>query len=376
MRWTTTRFAAIVQGQHAGNHTPSIEAWQADQLRDILMVTADPSNNRLDQNTPHRQPPLDREIPDLHSLAITWFEDTLKCRVSGVTLNHLVKIKDFQQGKTLLSLIIQPTPARFSRFTYFLRLRKYAIRLKMLDIPVICILPDTFYPETMLVARIFLSRLRGISIFLQSTSDEARCFGYPNPVDKVFWTWPRARSKRFQPAVSWDQRQNTIILPSDTGDQRRQQLRTEILSQIPPNGKWTTLIDGRRSREEYIEILRTSKICVTTNWVQSQFKSGPWKYAKRVPEAHTTGRVWEAFAAGVALVTQRTGVLDALGFEPNVHYFHLANATEFFPQILSLQDVTIQNVARNGHDHFENLLRNSQSSGLRNILDTGAPSHP
>lgn len=332
-------------------------------------MRADPANNRLDQNTPTGQPPLDQDIPDLHSLAITWFQDSLNCRVKEVALHELVGSKDFEHKTTLLGLIVQPTPARFSRLPYFLRLRSYAIRMRKLGVRVICILPDTFYPETMLVSRIFLKRLQGKSVFLQSTSKEAKQFGYLDPVDKVFWTWPRSRLDRFLPNVSWENRDNVIVLPSDTGDQRRQKLRSEILSQFQPTQGWRTLVDGRRSLQEYIKILKTSKICLTTNWVQSQFRSGPSVYAKRVAETHTTGRVWEAFAAGIALVTQRTSVLDSLGFEPNVHYFNLENADDFFSHVLNLPEIDLKEVANNGHARFVSLLRESQSGELGSIFE-------
>ena len=369
VRWVSIRLSILAEHRLTGWGIPSTNPWKTGQFEKVMLVRAHPENNRLDQDTPSSQPPVNPDIPDLHALAITWLEDSLNCQVNEVTFSELMILEGFRHESTLLCLVVMPSPRRISWFRYILRLRKLAARLKAIGVNVVCILPDTFYPDTIVVCRIFLTRLVGKTIFLQSTSEEASQLGFSNPVDRVFWTWPESRLSRFLPAAEWNSRQDLVVLPSDTGDQRRQRLRGDLLKAISLTEKWRTSVDGQRSLSEYIALLKSAKICVTTNWVQTQFKSGPAYFVRRVPETHTTGRVWESFAASTALVTQRTQVLDKLGFIPQIHYFDLQCATDFSTIILSLPDEEIEKVAKRGHSHFLSVLRQFSDREIGTIFD-------
>ena len=114
---------------------------------------------------------------------------------------------------------------------------------------------------------------------------------------------------------------------------------------------------GSSSWRDYIRSLGRAKVVVTTNYLQSFFIKGPSIYRERLVKTTTTGRVWDAFGAGCALICNRTEVLENLGFVPGIHYLDLDELLNSPDTRLRLQDDTfLEHVAKAGSSRFAEVI--------------------
>jgi hypothetical protein len=115
------------------------------------------------------------------------------------------------------------------------------------------------------------------------------------------------------------------------------------------------LSNGNFERQDYINLLGTVKFYASTNFVQEVFHIGSKRYRKKMSDTTTTGRTWNAFAAGMVLITNETDNLKELGFVPNVHYLDLIKIID--SQNFQLpQDDELSVIARNGRNHYKSLM--------------------
>lgn len=316
----------------------------------VKFIRPDPSTNKILYPGSLSSPKFST-IPDLADLSIDWLENEAGYTVEEITPSQLVKLNEGDLD--LVVTYISPSPQSLSSFSYFYKVSRFARKLASKRVPVVCLMPDTFYPDAALLCNLLVSKTQGASIFLQSTHHEASLFGYKSVIDKVFWPWPSSRVSKFEPLPDWLSRKDLIVLAGKTGDLRRQEFMRRTAEAFSSGGPLKPTFDGEGvSAEEYRQLLKAAKLCITTNWVQDQFVTRGHAYRKRVSTFHTTGRVWEAFAAGVALATHRTNVLDGLGFVPGVHYFEIDPEDRDGSNLLGISDSELKNVANQGHLKF------------------------
>jgi hypothetical protein len=272
-----------------------------------------------------------------------------------VSVNDLSDLS--QDGSSLFAIVVSPLPRNLKFFIYFFRIIHVATILESKKIPCVCFLPDTYYPDAALISSFLASRTGGLTVFLQSTTQEASFYGYANPQGLVFWTWPQSRLvENIRASIPWTKREDVCIIPGATYQRRIKS--THAFVQL--NGKGSRLRFSQPNREldrpDFLREIGRAKICVTTNWVQDYFYRGPKAHREKISEITTTGMVWEAFASGLVLIANKSKVLDELGFKDGQDYLDL---DRFLAEDLSLEnfkDAQLQSIAQRGHLKFKSII--------------------
>jgi hypothetical protein len=207
------------------------------------------------------------------------------------------------------------------------------------------------------MAGIYVAITGGVTIFLQSSTKEAAKFGYPFPVSPIFWTFPKARysfHQNFNSKTPWETRKNQLILPSGGVDShKRIEIGNLLEAKVMPQ-HYSYVKAGGLPYHNYLELLSQSKLYFTTNLVQPQFLIGPRIYKSRIHEYTVTGQVWEAFASGCVVITNKCEALEEYGFIAFTHYLDL-------DELISEQnklptDNQLMEIAKTGNLLFEKLI--------------------
>lgn len=242
------------------------------------------------------------------------------------------------------------------RFIHLARSVFLALFLKRHKVRAFCMLPDTYYPDAALVASVLAEITGGRTVFLQSTSLEARTFGYSRPAAPVFWTWPDERLQAHRNArKTWESRADVWVCQSASVEPLRKNAN-ESIRLVLANTQYLERESGNLEFPDYIELLGSSKILMTTNFVQSFFEKGTQAYRRTLARSTTTGRVWEAFASGCLLICNSTAVLHELGFRPNVHYLELSQVLSQYSPNGFPEDSSLAEIADKGALHFDSVV--------------------
>lgn len=292
--------------------------------------------------------------PNLTDFAEQWLRE--KFLVEPQRIRELSRVKLLASPGQAVFALVGTTVSR-GRVIYTFKLFWVALYMRRRKIKVYCLMPDTYYPDGAIFASILAGLSRGATIFLQSSKREAMNYGYRRAIAPVFWTWPESRLGAYSAhRKPWEDRSESWICPSNSSEPLRRSA-VERVRKLFETSQYLEKTSGNLLFEKYLQVLGETKIVMTTNYLQSFFVKGPRAYKARLARTTTTGRVWEAFASGCALVCNPTEVLEELGFVAGVHYvdFELLtgmNGTSSLPS-----DLDFQRMARAGSEHFESVVR-------------------
>jgi hypothetical protein len=295
-------------------------------------------------------------FPNLSNLAMDWLTQVLGASVKEFAFDS-VQSSNQKETRVVLATFVSQTSGGPRKLLYLVRIFKLSIQLRRRGIPVIAFLPDTFYPDAAIVASALASITGGVTVFLQNTSSEAEAYGYANVLDSLFWTWPKSRLELVTAFMPWDERRDRAILPhTNTGGKVREIAVSKFKRDLKNGARYDSLITGGElAPVDYLKIMSESKICMTTNLVQDTFFRGSRKQQARVSKTATTGRVWEAFFTGVALVANETEVLLKMGFIPGVHYVSLDKLEKQESGLNIFSDQDLEKIAWMGFLKFREL---------------------
>jgi hypothetical protein len=296
--------------------------------------------------------PTSRDPDDLGKL---FLEKTTGASVEIIRSDEIFSLKN--DGETVVATWIAGTHVGLSWYHYFLKILIVSIKLRRRKIPVIVFLCDTYYPDAATVAVTLTSLTGGVSIFLQNSRREIRNFGYSSFIWPAFWV-PIVSNILDAPnsQIPWKERKNICMLAGGlSATPRRIDLMNNLGNYMRNNSYDLLLSNGNFERQDYINLLGTVKFYASTNFVQEVFHIGSKRYRKKMSDTTTTGRTWNAFAAGMVLITNETDNLKELGFVPNVHYLDLIKIID--SQNFQLpQDDELSVIARNGRNHYKSLM--------------------
>lgn len=323
------------------------QVWYLRPGGDNLLGRAGASNDSKDPNL---------FFPSLSTLAMEWLTQVLTASVKEVDFNS-ARSSIKKNERVVLSTFVSQTPGGPRKMVYFAQILMLALQLRKRGVPVIAFLPDTFYPDAAIVASALASITGGVTVFLQHTSSEAEVYGYANVVDSIFWTWPKSRLEQVNVFLHWDKRHDRAVLPhTNTGGKVREIAVSKFRRDLNIGSRYETVITGGELEPfDYIALMSKSKLCMTTNLVQDTFFRGSRKQRERVSKTVTTGRVWEAFFTGVALVANETEVLFKMGFIPGVHYVSLDKLENEKSGINIYTDQDLEKIAWMGYQRVREL---------------------
>jgi len=238
---------------------------------------------------------------------------------------------------------------------------KLAIRLRKTKTRAWVMLPDTYRVEVSLSASIIVAIAGGALIILQSSENDAEAYGLPHVSTKHFWTWTPSALGEWGPEIPWVER-DSVALFAVTTDSYRQDVFHEMSGPISELGYRVVPTENLLTWSEYVNLNLRSKLVVTTCRLQGDFLIGPQRYRRLLPKYTVTGRVWEAFAAGAALVTDDNEILRTFGFFADEHFVGLPDplsekASWFLPE-----ESELQRIAYAGHLRFIELCEASIQS--------------
>ena len=319
-------FWALYRGGIQGNPHPGKARELPAGFTEVLFLLPHPRTKEITRSFTRVRELRDR--PELDSLAEEWLEKHLGLQVNFISAQELRSWSSCPSN-ILLATVMTPTRRDIFWVIHFWRILSLMKTVRRLSLPALIFLPDTCDPEVALITDLLTKKQGGATVFLQSTEEEARKFGYRNP------------------------RANRMVLASSFTDSSRRSLMTSSYQQVQqrfPN--WSAKYDGGLSRRAYSQLMSQSKICVTTNTLPPTFVL-PFKfYREKLPAFHTTGRVWEAFAFGCLLVCQQTKNLEELGFLPGIHFVELGPPGDPLCNVKVLTDAEMEKIARNGQERF------------------------
>jgi hypothetical protein len=150
-----------------------------------------------------------------------------------------------------------------------------------------------------------------------------------------------------------------------SGELRRQEVLSPLFPKVEAAGY--TLNVSHSSKvpyERYLELLESSRVVLAPTFLQQAFIGGPIFYRNRLSQSIITGRVWETFASGCALLTNYNQDLEDLGFNIGIHYLQLpVEAQDIEPWSLP-EDKILESVAHAGREHYLQLVAKEKSQRL------------
>lgn len=235
-----------------------------------------------------------------------------------------------------------------------LRLFRHLSRLRS---PVFVILADGFWLRVTALGSLLVALAGGSQILLQDTVASHSKFGTLRTSGPHFWTWPPSHLRAWESGRTWAERSKRALIAGTGGGAYRRRVGEEIEPRLVGWSYQTTRTSFGLSWESYIQLNKESRIIVTTCKMHPDYFRGPLYYRRRIPILTATGRVWEAFASGNLLITDRNPVLEELGFKAGEHYLPLPDDVEAGWEKWSLpEDETLSSIASQGRKHFESCV--------------------
>lgn len=206
----------------------------------------------------------------------------------------------------------------------------------------------------------------GLQIMLPNTTQEASHFGISSTIGPLLFLFPQSELRSWGEPIPWDDRGTDFLVPGpSSGDSKRQNLMdaVQVASGRYPACR-TRVNPGNLDFNSYRELVKNSKIVVTTNhmqsWYQSRISSG------RTPKRVATLRTWQALAAGSLLWSQSCSVLHELGFVPSKHYLELPeDPIEISANMRAIVEgrIDTRRIAEQGRTLFHSLCNAEKMNG-------------
>ena len=233
----------------------------------------------------------------------------------------------------------------------FQEIRQLAREARERNLPVWVMLADVYDQGSIIPSSILVSLCGGAIILQPNTAAEARKFGLVFPSGPHIWTMPLKNLKQFKSKTAWADREKIVLLPSG-GEVRRIVLMEGVAKRFSKLGWKIQSTNKTFAWDEYVNVVKNTKILVTACWLQEQFIVGSRKTKKRMSSNTVTHRVWEGFAAGCTVVTNSNAVFDELGFISGVHYVELWSEAELNGDFPLPIDCDLEKIASAGHELF------------------------
>lgn len=238
----------------------------------------------------------------------------------------------------------------------FRRLWRLIRHAQALGVPIWCHNFDLFSIRYSFYTSLLAGLTGGATVFLQNTIAQAKKFGIANPSAPHFWIFP--------PSIQgvWTsnqmlQNREPLVLIAQSGDERRRDYFEPAFPRFESFGYVAQGTEQKLGWEEYVSLVKSSRIICTTSWLQPLFLKGPPRFQNRLADGIITHRVLEAFSVGALLVTNPIDALSALGFHPGIHYIAAPRKkTDWEAWELPVEKKIIE-IADNGHQQFLLLLR-------------------
>ena len=292
--------------------------------------------------------------PDLTEGVVAWAQRTLG-ESSPTVITELRQLDKLEVNRSfdilivtndwLMEVLSRPFWQQVRSSFYLLRKRT----------PIWVMLPDMYIPQQTLLSASLVSFSGGLHPMIVNSPQSAMRFGLPNPTGPHFWTLPSFGGEIEEP-LGWNQKEQ-LAIGSKSGETKRVEMIECLIPELERNGyRLTWSHSSELPYSVYLDALRQSKIAIVPTMLQAEYQSGPRGYRKKLSETILTGRVWESFASGCALLTNKNQDLEDLGFEPMVHYVPIPF---LFDSELSWQlpsDATLSRIAEMGRKRFIDLL--------------------
>jgi len=265
----------------------------------------------------------------------------------------------------LYHLLFQVYPRMSHRIKLWL---KILIALRSKSISVIYPMFDIATPvfsSALLLAQFFC---RVICIPLGNTKREAEACGFIHVSRPIVFLWTL---KRLSEQQTISNRQRPIFSSlSFRGSSHRIELMSIIKQEVLQIGG-NVYESGKVVRyDDHFSIISRCFLYVSTNETQGFFWRGPIR--KFVSKENTTGRNWEAFAAGCLLLTNETEALRGFGFRKGEHYLTLPAPESLRSLIRKIYQNPRQyeGIARNGHQRFVQVLHDQVGTFWQGVVTT------
>jgi len=295
-----------------------------------------------------------RKVPgiDLTDSIETWLVESLKIK-NCILVDSLDQVVMENSRRVLIVsyewLISGNRPRHF-----FKEVRHLAIKARELDLVIWVAPTDPFAVWEIIPATILVAMCGGATILESNTVTEGKRFGLVFPSGPHIWTLPPSKSKQFYSDVLWRDRDHNALL-AISSDPRRKSLMNAIAFILSSSGWKTNFSQLDLSWAEYVELVKSSQMVITTCWMYQVHLKGPRK--SKVPRTTLTHRVLEGFAAGCVVVTNSNSVLDSLGFKSGIHFIELWSEIELIEIIELPNEVELEKIAAAGHDLFSKIVR-------------------
>lgn len=299
---------------------------------------------------------------DITDGIVAWLSEVLdsKSIIIVFSLDEIEALKPDPQRSVIL-----PTNdwlAPFARQPLHRQFRE-AVRMKKTGLPVWGMLPDLFNFKNTLATSILVSLTGGAHPMSCNSVQSAKRFGIPNPVGHFFWALPEL-PQRFRTVPRWSAKKLSA-LASMSGERRRQRVLKPLVPKVEAAGyTFNVSHSSKVPYERYLKLLETSRVVLAPTFLQQFFIGGPIFYQNRLSQSILTGRVWETFASGCALLTNYNQDLEDLGFNMGIHYLELPVEAQDIEPWSWPEDKILKSVAHAGREHYLQLVAEERNQRL------------
>jgi len=258
----------------------------------------------------------DARGPDLVNATIQWAKYNLE--IDDVCVSH----KILKQKKDIVIVTHDWLKFKSGHHKLFLNIIFTSIRLRIRNQPVWILIPDAFNLQWTIAASILVSMCGGAIILQSNTSKEALNFGLVFPVGPVLWTLNSYNYNDFYTKVDWLKRERVAIF-AKSGDGIRVDIYNNYSKFLVEQEYLVKYTEHQLSWVAYQELVKNSRITITTSSLQNVVKKINRKISGMLPNFVATHRIWEGFCSGCVVITNKNSILDSLGFKPKQHYIDL-----------------------------------------------------
>jgi len=316
----------------------------------------DPYSQDFDQAVFLRSDSLKGKIigVDLTSAARDWISCTLRLEIFSEINSSSDLSGDFKEK--ILAIDYEWIYSIHEKPFMLFKIAKLSFKARRLKMPVWIFLGDSFAVRY-LPATCFLVAFCGGSVILQpNTMAEGEEFGIVFPTGPFLWTMSEKNVTTFYSDLKITDRPKVVVL-AGTGEVRRMRYMRKLATRLKEIGWDSIFSDGKLSWEDYVKQSKNTSAVATTNWMHKIHVRGTKKTRSKIATSTTTHRVWEGFASGTMVMTQRTKVLDYFGFIPGRHYFELWSEVDLDTQISFVGESQISSIASSGQKLLLEVLK-------------------
>ena len=300
--------------------------------------------------------------PNVNDFIIDWLQEVLPGN-SVTVVFEIDEIEDLKPDPR--RSVIVPTYQWLLPFSLqpLHRQLRQALRIKRTGLPVWGMLVDLFVPHHALATSILVALTGGAHPMTCNSVQSANRYGIPNPVEYFFWSRPEL-SEKFKTVPRWKDRE-LAVLASMSGEPKRREVLEPLIPKVEASGyTFVSSHPSNRTYEGYLTLLAGSRVMLAPTFLHQHLRRGPARYQKRLSPSIITGRVWETFASGCALLTTYNQDLQDLGFKAGTHYLQLPIEVWEIEQWSWPDDLLLESVAHAGRELYFRLAAEEKGRRL------------